>query len=401
MKLAVKLPVALALVTVTIGALSAWGLHWTMMMNTDRSVRSQAISQLDVAINAYAAGSVPSFASLDNRALPAELRVAALEGRKATYVDPATAVTWAGVGTDDGKVLAVRSGWSEEAALLASLDQALVVGVLLLAGLAAVLALGVASTLSRRLRAAEQAARAIADGDLERRVGDSVGGRDEVAQLARAVDVLATNMQERLVSEKRVTADIAHDLRTPLTGLVTAAGLLPEGRPAEMVRSQVKRLWALVEDLLEVARLDEGAQSLDLEVEAVSALARRGMSASGVEGVDLEVRGDEEVRTDARRVERILVNLLTNAHKHGASPIRCVVDGSRIVVQDSGSGFSEAFLSDGPQRFRTGAADRGAGHGLGLTIALGQARAIGAEVTFANDEETGGAVVTLALPVSS
>ena len=86
-------------------------------------------------------------------------------------------------------------------------------------------------------------------------------------------------MQERLASEKRVTADIAHDLRTPVTGLITAAGLLPDGRPTELVRSQAQRLWRLVEDLLEVARLDHVDQPLDAEVTTVAALAARGVAA--------------------------------------------------------------------------------------------------------------------------
>jgi len=66
---------------------------------------------------------------------------------------------------------------------------------------------------------------------------------------------------------------------------------------------------------------------------------------------------------------------------------------------DSGSGYPKDLLADGPQRFRTGAAERGHGHGLGLTIAAGQARALGATLTFSN-EPGGGARATLELPLS-
>jgi C4-dicarboxylate-specific signal transduction histidine kinase len=71
-----------------------------------------------------------------------------------------------------------------------------------------------------------------------------------------------------------------------------------------------------------------------------------------------------------------------------------------VTVRDHGPGFPEDLLADGPQRFRTGTPERGRGHGLGLTIALGQARVIGAELSFANSPD-GGAVATLRLPATA
>ncbi|WP_425569366.1 sensor histidine kinase [Nonomuraea salmonea] len=70
-----------------------------------------------------------------------------------------------------------------------------------------------------------------------------------------------------------------------------------------------------------------------------------------------------------------------------------------IEVRDRGPGFPPELLAEGPRRFRTGAAERGHGHGLGLTIAAGQARVIGAELTLTNAAD-GGAVATLRLPAS-
>ncbi|MEV7547733.1 ATP-binding protein, partial [Streptomyces sp. NPDC089915] len=117
-------------------------------------------------------------------------------------------------------------------------------------------------------------------------------------------------------------------------------------------------------------------------------------------GTDTRVEGAQEnaepVETDPRRVERIVVNLVTNAHRHGAGPVQVAVEGARIVVRDHGPGFPADLLAEGPQRFRTGSAERGRGHGLGLTIALGQAEVLGARLTFANDPG-GGAVATLDL----
>ena len=94
---------------------------------------------------------------------------------------------------------------------------------------------------------------------------------------------------------------------------------------------------------------------------------------------------ESEVTTDPRRLERVLFNLLANAARHGKPPIEVTVEGRVIRVRDHGPGFPEELLADGPRRFRTGSTDRaGHGHGLGLTIAAGQARVLGARLTFRN-----------------
>jgi signal transduction histidine kinase len=94
-------------------------------------------------------------------------------------------------------------------------------------------------------------------------------------------------------------------------------------------------------------------------------------------------------------LERVLVNLLVNAGKHGRPPVAVTVDGRKVVVRDHGPGFSDELLRDGPSRFRTGSSDRGTGHGLGLTIAAAQLRVLGGTLEFANGA---GAVVTSVLP---
>ena len=91
-------------------------------------------------------------------------------------------------------------------------------------------------------------------------------GDDEVTAFAEAVDTAVERLAERLDSEQRFTADLAHEMRTPLTGLVNAANLLEEdSRPAELVRERTERLQTLVEDLLEVSRLDAGRATPDLQ----------------------------------------------------------------------------------------------------------------------------------------
>jgi signal transduction histidine kinase len=256
--------------------------------------------------------------------------------------------------------------------------------------------------MSRRLRRAATAARKVADGDTRVRVREAIGGRrvrDETDELARAVDAMADALQLRLEAERRVTADIAHELRTPVTGLVTAAELLPPGRPAELVRDRVRALRTLVEDVLEVARLDGAAEQADLQEVSLGDFVRRRVQ---MLAPDAKVIVDEDavVQTDPRRLERILGNLLVNAARHGGPVIEVVVDGTFLRVRDHGPGFPSALLLEGPSRFRTGTPSRTGGHGLGLTIATGQARVLGARLTFRNapDTDGGGAVAQLLLP---
>ena len=405
MKLAVKIPLAMALVTVALGVALAAYLHVSMAAFTDQAARDEALAQLRVASKALVGtGTVPDFAVLDDPGMPAELRASAAAGQRSTLLLQAPDIAWAAEPVTGGKILAVRVSWADTRETLAALDRQLVFGVGVLVGVTGLLALAVARQLSHRLGAAERSARLIADGDLTVRVSDAVSGRDEVAALGRTIDALAASMQERLASEQRVTADIAHDLRTPVTGMVTAAALLPPGRPSELVQSQAQRLWRLVEELLEVARLDHANQPLDESETTTGALARAAVAAVAAAGADssvgdavtVEVRADAEVVTDPRRVERVLVNLIANAARHGRPPVRVVVDGRAIAVTDEGPGFPGSLLRDGPRRFQTGAADRGSGNGLGLTIALGQARALGAQLTFANRDR--GAIATLTLP---
>lgn len=250
---------------------------------------------------------------------------------------------------------------------------------------------------NRRLRRVARVARRIAAGDLAARVGAGERGGDEITGISATVDSMADSLQDRLVNEQRFTADVAHELRTPLMGLVTASGLLPDGEATDLVRDRVGVLRVLVEDLLEISRLDAGVESPDLRPVALAGLVADSLARTGLE-TRCTVDGEPlVVETDPRRLDRILANLVTNAHRHGSPPVEVTVDGTTVVVRDHGSGFSDDLLSRGPQRFRTSAAERGHGHGLGLTIASGQAQVIGASLVFTNDAD-GGAVATLRLP---
>ncbi|MFF9014479.1 ATP-binding protein [Streptomyces sp. NPDC014870] len=251
----------------------------------------------------------------------------------------------------------------------------------------------------RRLRRVAGTARRIRHGDLDARTAGR--GHDEIGEISSAVDHMADALQNRLHAEQRFTADVAHELRTPLAGLVASASLLPEGEATDLVRDRVKVLHALVDDLLEISRLDAGAERADPQPVPLDELVEESVRRTGLDTV-ITVTARAVVETDPRRVDRIVTNLVVNAHRHGAPPVEVTVDGATVVVRDHGPGFPADLLAEGPQRFRTGAAERGHGHGLGLTIALGQAQVIGARLTFADADAggavEGGAVATLTLP---
>ncbi|MEU5087585.1 HAMP domain-containing sensor histidine kinase [Streptomyces sp. NPDC021356] len=255
----------------------------------------------------------------------------------------------------------------------------------------------------RRLRRVARTARRISAGDLHARTAAGRGGDggrgDEITEISATVDAMADSLRDRLETEQRFTADVAHELRTPLMGLVTASGLLPEGEASELVRDRVGVLRTLVEDLLEISRLDAGAERAEsrpvpLDEVVADSLARTGLAAR------FTADAVAPVETDPRRLDRIVANLVVNAHRHGRAPVEVTVSGPTVTVRDHGDGFPEELLTHGPQRFRTGAAERGRGHGLGLTIALGQARVIGASLDFA-DAPGGGAMATLRLPAAA
>ncbi|MFJ6609991.1 sensor histidine kinase [Streptomyces sp. NPDC091289] len=307
---------------------------------------------------------------------------------------------WGAVAVGDDRILVVRDDMSTEVRSLQLLDRSIVKSVL--AALLFVVPVAALATepINRRLRHGARTARRIADGDLDARIGPAGRSRDEITEMSAAVDDMADALQRKLENERRFTADVAHELRTPLMGLVTAAGLLPETDEATgLVRDRLRALNALVEDLLEISRLDAGVERARLDPvplgELVADVVRRTGTDTHVTATDAEADG-EMVETDPRRVERIVVNLVTNAHRHGAAPVEVTVTGARIAVRDHGPGFPPDLLARGPQRFRTGASERGRGHGLGLTVAQGQAEVLGARLTFAN-APGGGALATLDL----
>ncbi|MER7493391.1 ATP-binding protein [Streptomyces pharetrae] len=400
--LAVKAALFITVMCCALAAMLGALVHVSVTHQTVGEARDLALSRLADATEAYEAGDplLPG-AGLDPEELPGPLRDLALSGRRGTMVADhrGRPTMWAAGPADGGRALAVAVDYSQQARTIDGLDRAIVwssalaIGGTLLVGAFAV------TRVTRRLHATARVARRISAGDLDARVHDRRAGdpgrpQDEVGAVAAALDSMAGSLQGKLLAEQRFTADVAHELRTPLTGLHAAAELLPPGRPTELVRDRVAALRTLTEDLLEISRLDTGRERLELDSEELGALARRVVRASGTD-TEVRVVRDARVETDRRRLERVLGNLVANGHRHGRAPVVLTVDGPVVTVRDHGDGYPGYLVAHGPQRFRTEGGARG--HGLGLTIALGQAEVLGARLDFGNAPD-GGALATLTLP---
>jgi two-component system sensor histidine kinase MtrB len=301
---------------------------------------------------------------------------------------------------------------------LADLRTILLVGlgiVVVVAGLAGAL-------LARRILApvkrASTAAHSLAEGLLDTRL--PVESSDEFGLWATSfnemADALATKIEalsEAQARERRFTADVAHELRTPLTAIVNEASLLAEHiermpadarRPAELLVEDVKRLRDLVEDLLEISRLEAGTQPVREERVDLGSLVDTALRSRGWrERVRLDAL-EVVLVTDPRRVERIVVNLIGNALEHGGRDVgvRVGADGVGAFVEVSarGPGIAREDLPHLFDRFyKADPARTSRGTGLGLAIALENARLLGGDVEVWS-EAGAGARFTLRLPVT-
>ncbi|EFL39977.1 two-component system sensor histidine kinase CseC [Streptomyces fungicidicus] len=392
-----KLSAAIALVGALVAIALSLVVHNAARVSMLDNARDLADERIMIAQRNYELSGRLNFPNtkIDDPELPKALREKTEAGRRATYVadrPDGSPDIWAAVPLKNGHVMSLHSGFTDRSSdILKDLDQALVIGSIAVVLGGSALGVLIGGHLSRRLRKAASAANRVAKGETDVRVREAIGGvvRDETDDLASAVDAMADALRQRLEAERRVTADIAHELRTPVTGLLTAAELLPPGRPTELVLDRARAMRTLVEDVLEVARLDSASERAELQDILLGQFVARRVAAKDPDAT-VRVVHESEVTTDPRRLERVLFNLLANAARHGRPPVEVTVEGRVIRVRDHGPGFPDALLAEGPSRFRTGSADRaGRGHGLGLTIAAGQARVLGARLTFRNVRPAG------------
>ncbi|MEU6176238.1 MtrAB system histidine kinase MtrB [Streptantibioticus parmotrematis] len=266
----------------------------------------------------------------------------------------------------------------------------------------------------------------LADGVLQERM--KVSGEDDIARLGESFNKMAQTLQTKIMQleelsrmQRRFVSDVSHELRTPLTTVRMAAEVIHDSREdfdpitarsAELLQSQVERFESLLSDLLEISRFDAGAAALEAEPIDLREVVRRVVDAAEPlaerKGSRVLVRGDEQpvvAEADARRVERVLRNLVVNAVEHGEGRdvvvrLATASGAVAVAVRDYGVGlkpgeatrvFNRFWRAD-PARARTTG-----GTGLGLSIAVEDARLHGGWLQ-AWGEPGGGSQFRLTLP---
>lgn len=281
------------------------------------------------------------------------------------------------------------------------------------AATALVAALLVARAIADSIDRVRAASAELAHGNLEVRAPEE--GPAEVAELAASFNEMGKNLARLFDTRRELVAWASHDLRTPLANMQAMLEALEDGLadPDEYVpvlREQVGALSALVDDLFELARIDAGALTLELQrlpVAPVVSSSLRGVEAEARSRhviLAAEVRDDVTARFAPDKVERVLMNLLTNALRHtpsdGAVAVRVEPGASevRVAVEDTGKGLdaeARERMFDRFWRADTSRSSRGAG--LGLAIARGLVEAQGGRI-WAESREDGGARVCFTLP---
>ncbi|HUG32053.1 MAG TPA: HAMP domain-containing sensor histidine kinase [Acidimicrobiia bacterium] len=295
--------------------------------------------------------------------------------------------------------------------------------VLVLAGVVATIAgalLGglIARRVLRPLRDVTEVAQLIASGELESRLDEGID-RD-LAILTASFNRMADTLQTRIAREARFASDVAHELRTPLTTLITSLSVLerrrgelsPEGGEAlDLLGRDVRRLERTTADLVEMAKHDAGVVTADIEPLPATTVINRLLNR--LRRADLPVVVDQEavrslVHADEGRLERILINLIDNADKHGGGTTRITVsrvaDVVRIAVEDRGPGVLEEDRTRVFDRFARGTNARPSGRydgsGLGLALAAENTVLQGGSI-WVEEAPGGGARFVVELPAET
>lgn len=238
----------------------------------------------------------------------------------------------------------------------------------------------------RPLAQVSAAAETIAGGRLDTRL--EAADDAELSALASSFNRMADALQERIEREARFTSDVSHELRSPLTTLSSAVGVLASHReelPArsrqavELLQAEVLRFRGMVDDLLEISRVDSGSAELSIDEVEVGELVRQAAAAAGAAGVVMEI--DEAVAgrrlsVDKRRIERVVANLVANADQYAGGVTRIALEAApgaiRLVVADRGPGVGPTERERIFERFYRGltSGQRGGGKGTGLGLSL-------------------------------
>lgn len=275
-----------------------------------------------------------------------------------------------------------------------------------------------ARSLTRPLRELKQAAQKMTGGDLQQQV--AVRSRDEIGELGQAFNQMSSQLARSNEMRRQMTADIAHDLRTPLTviaGYVESMRdgvLAPTPQRLETIYAEIERLQRMVEDLRTLTRAEAGELTLNRQDLPVERLLQQAAAAfqhqAEQHGVQLRVQAAENlpaVWADETRLMQVLGNLITNALRYtpegGQVTLNAARDGDRMVLQvsDTGSGIAAEDLPKVFDRFYRGdsaRSEQGGESGLGLAIARAYVQAHGGEIN-AVSQPGQGSTFTIRLPL--
>ncbi|MFC1936146.1 sensor histidine kinase [Chloroflexota bacterium] len=304
-----------------------------------------------------------------------------------------------------------------QTALGAQMADAALNAMLLAGGLSLVLAILLGYLILNPVRKLTEAASHMAQGDLSQRV--AISGSSELVTLGETFNSMAESLEEAEQHRQALTADIAHELRTPLAVQRANLEAMQDGiypldqENLERVLEQNSMLAQLVEDLRTLALSDANELELNTEPTDVISLVKhvgdQFKRQAEREGITLTVErlsSPPNLNLDPRRVSQILNNLISNALRYtpSGSEVKLEIETAAEVVlvrvRDNGPGIPPEALPHIFERFYRADPSRArheGGTGLGLTIARRLAQAHGGELTAANQPD-GGAVLTLSLP---
>lgn len=290
--------------------------------------------------------------------------------------------------------------------------------------IAALVAFGVGVLLTRQItrpiKALNSGAVRLADGQLDYRV--KVKTHDEIGQLANSFNSLADSLEKGEKARRQMTADIAHELKTPLTVIEgTVDGILDgvfEASPEHLnsIKDQTTMLTSLIKDLRDLSLAESGQLKLNLEPLDFTALLRSMVSQYQIKAVEKKIKlvMDEqglipEIKADPLRIEQVVANLLTNAIRHTPEAgqilvsVRC--EGKDVVtsIADTGEGINTDDLPHIFERFYRAGDSRArceGGTGLGLSIVKQMVEAHGGKV-WAESRAGEGTIFSFSLPAGS
>ena len=283
---------------------------------------------------------------------------------------------------------------------LPSINRFLIWSGLLAVGLAVILTFFLSRRILAPVESLSRAARALAQGDFSRRV--DVRSKDEVGELARTFNIMAQDLSRTEEIRRNLVADVAHELRTPLSNIrgyveaIRDGVVSPDAATLGSIHEEVLLLTRLIEDLQELALAESGQLTLHIQPCDLSDLAKKAVAAvqphADAKGVSIGIDplDVEEIQADPERIAQVLRNLLVNAANYtpAAGRVRVAVDrredGIEVSVQDSGPGIPEEELPYLFERFYRVDKSRSratGGVGLGLTIAKRLVEAHGGSIT--------------------